>query len=229
MTNLSLSGDDVILNIATGSITLKDAKDKVINIQENTGSISSFYFDEGTFSTINAIYNESSGETIKGTDGKDYIIDDTYRSAIEAGADVFVYNSGGGNDIITDYSAAEEDIIQLGAKAQITGAKFSGDDLILSIGKGKLTVQGGASQSVTVVDENDLAAVYKKFTRNSASNGFAERWFLDDSNFSMQPSELDSILNEKSNEIVVDEKFDVKTKFAQEKIIPLTENKSDKK
>ena len=222
------SGNDVVFTLGTSKVTVQGAKDKKITIIDKDNQTTSQVYgatevklsnsDGATINVIDpikkidaskrtkaiSIIANDSANTIIGGKGKDTLTGGK-------GADTFVYTKGYGNDLITDYSATENDIIQLGTKTQITGANYDGDNLILSIGKGKLTVQGGASQNVTVVDENDLAAIYTKYNRNSTAN-FEERWFLDNSECGMHNSELDSIIDNKSD-IAVDYKFDEEKQF----------------
>ena len=64
------------------------------------------------------------------------------------GKDVFVYKSG--NNVIADY--APEDTIQItSGKAKV--AK-SGSDVIFTVGKGKITIKGGANKTITYTDAN---------------------------------------------------------------------------
>ncbi|MBR1729328.1 MAG: hypothetical protein IJ728_07380 [Selenomonadaceae bacterium] len=111
----------------------------------------------------------------------------------QSGADVFKYNASTGNDLITDYSASEGDIIRLGKKAEVTAATFKDNDLILNVGKNKITVQGGATQAVTVINDNGVKMTYEKW---SESIGFEERYFIDD-NFAT--NDLDEILSTTSD------------------------------
>ncbi|MBE8951331.1 MAG: calcium-binding protein [Quinella sp. 3Q1] len=64
-----------------------------------------------------------------------------------AGADVFYYKSSGAN-VLSDY--AEEDTISIASGKAATST--SGDDLILKAGKGKVTIVGGRSKTVTYID-----------------------------------------------------------------------------
>ncbi|MBR3051825.1 MAG: hypothetical protein IKG61_10305, partial [Selenomonadaceae bacterium] len=64
-----------------------------------------------------------------------------------AGADIFYYKSSGKN-VISDYAAEDKISIASGKAATAT----SGDDLVLTVGKGKITVVGGKSKTVTYYD-----------------------------------------------------------------------------
>ncbi len=64
------------------------------------------------------------------------------------GADIFYYKSSGAN-VISDYAAEDKISIASGTAATST----SGDDLVLTVGgKGKITVVGGKSKTVTYID-----------------------------------------------------------------------------
>ena len=139
-----------------------------------------------------------------------------------AGADVFYYTSGDGKDLITDYFASAGDLIQLGSNTSIKGASYSGNDLILSIGSGNITIQGGANQAVTVVDDNDLKATYERL---SISAAFAEHWFTeDDDNFIT--ADVDTLLTNE-NLVSNDYSLDGELKFNQSSdLTSLTYNQS---
>ena len=118
------------------------------------------------------------------------------------GADVFFFANGDGADVITDYSASQGDIIKLDKKTEITAAAYdSSNNLILTIGKGKVTVQGGAAQAVTVINDNGVKMTYEKW---SESIGYEERYFVDD-NFAS--NELDEIISTDTNLISGDFDF----------------------
>ena len=150
----------------------------------------------------NSIISGKGKDLINGGDGADTILGGRGNDTLTGGngTDIFYYTNGDGNDIITDYTA--EDIIQLGKKTVVTGA-FSGSDLVLTSGKGKITVQGGANQAVTVVDENDMAMVFQKYDRTTSNTGYEERWFIEDDTNYMN-SDVTSILK---SEIAIDNDY----------------------
>lgn len=78
-----------------------------------------------------------------------------------AGEDIFYYDSSGAN-VISDY--AEEDKISIASGTAETST--SGDDLIFTVGKGKISVAGSADKIVTYIDA-DGEHVYKKKLRAS--------------------------------------------------------------
>ncbi len=83
-----------------------------------------------------------------------------------AGADVFYYKSSGAN-VISDYAA--DDIISIASGTAATS--INGDDFILKVGKGKITVTGGANETIIYFDA-DGKHTHKKtsdFKINAAS------------------------------------------------------------
>ena len=72
------------------------------------------------------------------------------------GADIFYYKSNGSN-VIADY-AAEDKISIASGTAEISAI---GDDLILTVGSGKITITGGANETVTYFDDSG-EHTYKK-------------------------------------------------------------------
>ena len=244
LTNATVNENDVVLTTGSGTITLKDAKSKKITTIDKDGLTTSMIYGSSTTTITNAdgdafkalgdtvvldsskrtkpvnlIGNSAANTLIGGKNGKKKF--DTLTGG--AGADTFLYNSGAGNDIITDYSASEGDIIQLGKKAAVTGLEISNNDLILTIGKGKITVQGGATQTVTVIDDNGIEANYKQSSRNNLTQGFEERWFLED-NF--ETSEIDSMINDKIKTITIEE--NVKSTFNIDNFSSLAQTPSHK-
>ena len=164
------SGNDVIVKVGTGSITLKDARDTNINIvgikgtngsggtSINTSTSTTLTVTNSTKSpvtvdsaikTINAssrttavrIIGNSLANSIKGGKGTDTLTGG-------AGNDVFVYASGDGNDIITDYTANQDKIKITGAK--ISKTSLSGSDVILTVGSGTIKVKNGKGKSLSI-------------------------------------------------------------------------------
>ena len=119
----------------------------------------------------NVILGGSEDDTLYGGKGND-----TLQGG--SGADVFTYANGDGKDIIIDY--AEEDTIQ------ITSGKVSkttkGDDVIFTIGSGKITVLGAADKNINVTN----------------SSGVKESWFVaNDDNFATD-NDLSALVQSKA-------------------------------
>ena len=195
---VAASGNNVILTVGSGKISVIGGKDKVITYTDDTGTHTYpnvvEFSNDGKGATLLSAYSQDSfdindyeeyaesvltidasavtndlaitanlksnqiigteeNDYIDGGSGKDTILGGDGNDTIEGGkgndsliggngADVFVYNSGDGNDVIVDYK--NEDIISL-TSGEVTAANIQGDDYIFSIGSGKLSVLGGAA------------------------------------------------------------------------------------
>lgn len=112
-----------------------------------------------SYSDGGIVYGDAGNDTIIGGDFDDVIYGGAGKDSLSggkgkdtlsggAGADTFVYKSGDGKDIITDYSAED--------KIKITGnftASYSGNNVIFKVGKGSLTVKNGKNTDITVNGE----------------------------------------------------------------------------
>ncbi len=171
-----VSGSDIIVTVDDGGITLLGAaslesvniEGKYLNpflITLTEGNDS--YFNSVAGATIKALGGDDSIEnygenvTINAGAGSDYIDNYGSNSTLNGGAGndsisntgakiLFQYASGDGNDLIQGFNAT--------STLQITGGTYStdfvGDDLIVTVGKGKITLVGAASlESVNINDE----------------------------------------------------------------------------
>ena len=205
VTSVSLKGNDVILTVGKGSITVKDAKDKTVTYIDKDGVPHPFpeivkYNSKGTSATLLSAYNKDGytpteysdyagtlktidasavehdisiignklanriigseeDDYIDGGAGKDTILGGDGNDSIKGGkgndnltggdgSDVFIYANDDGNDVITDYD--EEDIIKF--TSGTATAKTSGDNVIFTLGQGKVTVLGGKNHVITYED-----------------------------------------------------------------------------
>ena len=100
------------------------------------------------------IYGEEGNDTLNAGAGDDYLTggkgNDTLTGG--AGADTFFYYNGDGNDIITDYSDTQGDEIFLDVSSMST--QVSGNDVILKVGSGKITINNGKGKKISVVGGN---------------------------------------------------------------------------
>ena len=195
-----------------------------------TGTYSSIKRVDGTKTTkgVELIAN-SNGNTLIGGKGKDILTGGR-------GADTFVYTSGGGNDTIRSYTAGD-DIIQLGKKTAITSAAVSeikDDDgnvthanYVFTIGKNKLTIEDGATKTITFVDYDGNKIRYDADYTTSAAfeERFEDEIFADD-NYNVD--EFETIVKSE-NLIAVDYKFNDENNFVENNQIAFNDNKSDKK
>ncbi|MBR1730377.1 MAG: calcium-binding protein, partial [Selenomonadaceae bacterium] len=166
ISKVSLSGSDIILTVGSGSITIKDSENQIVNLQDDNGSISSFYVN-GT-STIKAIANYESEKLVTGTSSAEYIYNGRYDSTIDAGA---------GNDTI--YNASSYISINAGAG---NDSIYSHNDIWCS------TINGGTGNDTIIInkesswDGSDNHIVYKAGDGNdivSVESGIYNNWIFD--------------------------------------------------
>ncbi len=90
-------------------------------------------------------------DSLKGDTGNDTLIggrgNDTMTG--DADDDVFVYSNGDGNDVITDYEENDKVRIASGTVSTIT---TSGNDVILTIGSGKITLKDAKDKVITYIE-----------------------------------------------------------------------------
>ena len=149
------AGDDSIDNYYSQNVTINAGADNDyiynsgsgLNVKIDAGAGNDSIFNIGDNVTINAgagndsIFNYGKNVTINAGAGNDTVFLYSYSSL-----NVIQYASGDGNDII--YSIKSTDTLQ------ITGAKYtttkSGDDLIVGVGSGKITLVGAANTAINI-------------------------------------------------------------------------------
>ncbi len=144
---VSLNAAKTAINILEGydedSFDAADygAKIKIIDASEAPNALEIF----GN-KLANKITGTVDDDTIEGGKGNDTLSGGD-------GADIFVYSNGDGNDIITDYSEDDEDKIQI-ASGSISKTEVKGTTVVFTVGKGKISVKGGADQIITLINED---------------------------------------------------------------------------
>ena len=156
------SGDDVIVSIGSGAITVSGAANKSLSIVG------------GKSPTADAIINYAIYSRVEGTDDDDYIINEGWNATINASrgndtidvsyytSSMIEYSAGDGNDLII--GAHSYDTINIIDGSDYSTVK-SGDDVIVSIGNGKITLKGpsnsfpviynGKKSGETIIGSND--------------------------------------------------------------------------
>ncbi len=183
--NITLTeGNDTYTNAVSGvTIQALGGNDTVKNFANNV-----------------VIEGGAGNDSLTGGTGKDTLNggkgDDTLTGG--AGADTFLYTSGDGNDVITDYAAEDKISILSGAASLST----SGDDVIATVGKGNITIKGGADKQITYVDKNgeqvyfdngDTSAINSK-TITLKDNYMLETFNLADYDKNIQTVDASAIL-----------------------------------
>ena len=151
------SGDSVIINTGEGNDSVDNVSDKVTI---NTGAGNDSVDNSNDSVTINTgegndyVPNSGSSVTITGGKGNDDIYNNCYRQSYGSiyyypdywnwGSNVlFKYSSGDGNDIIYGFKA--DSTLSIGGGSYST--KKSGDNVIVTVGEGKISLIGAASLS----------------------------------------------------------------------------------
>lgn len=119
------------------------------------------------------LYGGAGNDTLSGGNGKDF----------------FFYSAG--NDVITDYTAAQDKIkIESGTVSNVT---YNNNDVIFNIDEGSLTFQNGKGKKITITDSSG-----KTSTKTYSGNVSARTLDLfDDNNFISAENNLDSIVQSK--------------------------------
>ena len=143
---VSIDGSGYEFNFAKG-----DYKKTLITGSKNADLITS----QGTKLSISGgagndtVKVLGSATTVTGGAGNDSIIGNNN------GGNVFIYNSGDGNDIITDFAATDKiKILKETAKVEA-----SGNDVIFTVGKGSITVKNAADKEFSY-SNNGVESIY---------------------------------------------------------------------
>ena len=114
---------------------------------------------------------------------------DTITSGL--GGNVFFYADGDGKDVIADF--AEDDKIKITkGTAKVT---TSGDDVIVTVGKGSIKLAGAAGQNISVINSKGKEKTYATTTPSYA----LAYWFDEDDNNFGADSQLESIVKKSSD------------------------------
>lgn len=149
-------GDDTIENTANRvTIDGGDGNDSIISSNErvsiNGGSGNDYISSKYSQATINA----DTGDDTISLDNESYIYDNLIQ-----------YADGDGNDVVENYHI--DDIIQI-TSGILNGSLISGEDVILKIGNGSITLKQAANKAITIKNVDGSMTIL--------NNGI-EPWFL---------------------------------------------------
>ena len=173
-------GRKVTINAGKGDDTIF-ADESSLHSKINAGAGVDIIYSYGDYSSINggsgkdSIYaNYSYKTTIKGGSGSDFISLGSY-----ANQSVIQYASGEDKDTV--YGFGTDDTLQITSGSY--SVKASGDDVIVTVDKGSVTLKDAAGQNITIVDSDGKSST-KTYSSNNIAELFAEDNFIDENNFS---------------------------------------------
>lgn len=181
------SGKNIILKSGTGSITLLNAKGKSLNIKssfknyqpsssqtktltntdDSTFNISGVYKAVDASSRTQSVYivGNSYANTIVGGKGDDSIRGNRNHDLLTggAGADLFIYAFGDGNDTITDYSSSDK----ISLSSDTWSTVQSGNDVKITANTGSITLLNAKSKKLNIITP-------------TTKNFCEDYWFIED-------------------------------------------------
>ena len=142
-----------------------------------------------------SLLGNAGNDSLSGGTGADTLVGGKGNDTLTGGSgrNVFVFGEGDGKDIITDYIAGV-DSIKL-TSGSITSSSLSGNDVILNTGSSStIKIKNGRNKKITVIDSEGNSTT-KKYT--TTKNFVEEHWFLENSEFENNNSEIACIVNPK--------------------------------
>ena len=155
----SLKKKNVILKVGGGTITLKNTKGEFVNVLDSDNRLTSAIYGNGTITILGSTSDDSltggaKADSLNGNSGNDTLVGGKGSDYLTGGegSDTFVYSSGDGKDVITDYMA-DYDSIKLTSGSITKAAAVKGtSDVTFTIGKGSIKLKNGAGRKVTIID-----------------------------------------------------------------------------
>ena len=174
------SGENIIVTTADGSIILSNAASL-----ESVNIVGEFFnpVDNSVLNTVvngtsgkDLIFNSAATVTINGDDDGDYIHntgahatiyggagDDTVALASDTNYNLIVFRADDGNDLIQGFN--ETSTLQIGNGNDSYTSTKSGEDILVTVGSGKITIKGAASLESVNINGEFINAI-----NNTASN-----------------------------------------------------------
>ena len=190
---ISTNDTDVIFTIGKGKITVTDAADKIITYVDKNGKTQTYPKTvnvSGKTATILEAYSKDEfnvadyGAAIQTIDAAavphdisitanklmNNVIGGAGNDLIYGGdgANVYVYNDGDGYDTIYNYGVGDKISI---ASGKVSSFTTKNETVIFTVGKGKISVYGGAEEVITVVDKSGNNIILGNDKANSLKGG----------------------------------------------------------
>ena len=176
--NFSTSTSIATLDASSAAQALTVTGNKLAN--SIIGSVENDYIDAGAGN--DTIFSGDGNDTLYGGKGNDTLQGGD-------GRDIFIYDSGDGDDFIVDYKA-NEDTIQIKSGKLSDAYADSEGDVILKIGSGRIRIKDGKGKPITIKDSKGETTT-KTYSEKSQSNVWT------DDNYELSPN-LSSIVQSKS-------------------------------
>ena len=152
--------DKITVSKGANNIVHGDAGNDQITVGKNAGKGNKVYGDAGN-DTIKV--NNKYGVTINGGAGNDKLYggkgNDTFIGG--KGKDTFFYANGGGKDIIKDYASGQDTLQITGGSVSKAAIAKNNKDLVITVGKGKVTLKNAADKTISMKDTRGSYTVSK--------------------------------------------------------------------
>lgn len=173
-------GNDYVSNVNGNSVTIDTGAgdDTIYNyysdkVSINTGAGNDFVYNQQRSLSVtiitgignDTVENNASNVTINPGAGNDLI-------SLSANADnnVIIYNNGDGNDTI--YGFNDNDTLSIASGTYST--KKSGEDIIVTVGEGKITLVGASSNYILNINGTKSETAFKKVTNSDKATVIAD-------------------------------------------------------
>lgn len=191
--NSVTNGEDFTLNIGSGAVTFKGiAKGSKINLIDATGrnySITVPKILQGTAKN-DTLKNTEKEYQVEGLAGNDSITNSANSCTIIGGKGndtitntatktLYRYATGDGKDTIYGFSTT--DTLQI-TSGKIKSSVISGDDLVLNVGTGSVTIKDIVGGSINLIDSSGTATTLKVPYIHVLTSG-ADRFTNEDANY----------------------------------------------
>ncbi len=219
----STVGNDVVLKVGSGAVTLKGAKGTTVNVRgelydEDDDIIieDTVYWASFNNSTSNKTVNGTSrNDSIKNNYGANYVTinagkgNDTVSLNSSGHHNVIKYASGDGNDVI--YNLGSTDTIS------ITGGTYTrstvGNDVVLKVGSGSITLKNAKGQTLNISNLSSSADLV------SSADLASDDWIsADDNNFITNDTRLDSVVETSATDYSVGNLYSATTSLTPRNI-----------
>jgi Ca2+-binding RTX toxin-like protein len=176
--------DSIVINSSTSITVLEEYKGDTFDVGNVKDGNKVKRIDASPVSHDLKIVGNAKANVILGGYGNDMIYGGKNNDTLQGGdgKDIFVYESGDGNDVILDYNSEDTIKITKGT-AKVT---TKGSDVVFTVDSGKITLQNAAGKTITYIEGD------KKKTYGSSAS-FIE----DDTDYELTPN-LSSLVQSKA-------------------------------